>query len=534
MLHVTPISKNNAMRFRILAFLLLAWAPLAFAQTAADLNVVPPPDGRPLAGAWPLDEDTPFYAVSFTWTHELPADLYVRFGESQKTMGDWQAVTPDPHAQAGDRAATGQTVSRLLFAPAGTQWFELRAAHWPEGAPLHMHVYSPGHSTQPATHSPATASPRDCPCPLPAIQTRADWCPAGTCPPDPTPIATTFSHMIVHHSASSSTASDWAAVVRSIWDFHVNVNGWDDIGYNYLIAPDGTLFEGRGDNILGAHFCGTNTGAMGVCMMGTWINTAPPDTALTTLRDLLAWKSCDESLDPLGTAYHPASGLNLHRISGHRDGCSTQCPGQALYDRLPQLRQDVADHIANGCTQVVLPAPALQAQALSPSSIRLTWTDPGDETGFQIERSVSFNDNYALVATLGPDTLEWTDEGLTPNTGYFYRIRALLGAEASPWSNEVFLFTPLQTDTRAINGLQRVWLSPNPARTRLTLHYETTAPLRLTAWLCTPDGRIFGRYPLLLDGRGRQSLALSHLPKGQAYLYLVHAGGHAVLPFIKM
>ncbi|RMD75367.1 MAG: hypothetical protein D6818_01825, partial [Bacteroidetes bacterium] len=287
------ISKPARMHFRrLLLTLVVAWPYWLAAQSSTDLSFTTTAAAFHHDARWPLHTATPFYAVAFAWPDGEAGTLQVRFGESRKKSGPWQPVHADPHARAADRGPAGLVVSALLFAPAGTRWFELRGSGWPQGSLIRMHVYSPGHSTRPPGAAAAPpARPRDCPCPLPAIQTRADWCPDGSCPPDPTPTATTFSHMIVHHSASSSTASDWAAVVRSIWDFHVNVNGWDDIGYNYLVAPDGTLYEGRGDNVLGAHFCGTNTGAMGVCMMGTWTSAPPPDTALATLRDLLAWKS---------------------------------------------------------------------------------------------------------------------------------------------------------------------------------------------------------------------------------------------------
>jgi hypothetical protein len=41
------------------------------------------------------------------------------------------------------------------------------------------------------------------------------------------------SHLIVHHSAGTNSASDWAAIVRAIWDFHVNGNGWGDESGDY-------------------------------------------------------------------------------------------------------------------------------------------------------------------------------------------------------------------------------------------------------------------------------------------------------------
>ncbi len=524
------------MKTRILtpAFLVLALV-IAHAQPRNTKQFYPTSDSWHQLVAWPLQTQTPFYALSFSWNDEATPSLKVRFGESPQQLGSWQVLQPNFHLQANaDRPYPDRQVTYLMFVPPTTRWIELRADQWPTGTPLYMHVYSPGYTGDAPSAQATVGTSRDCPCPLPPMAARSEWCPDGTCPPDPTPIATTFTHMIVHHSASPSTANDWAAVVRSIWDYHVNVNGWDDIGYNYLIAPDGTVFEGRGNNILGAHFCGTNTGAMGICMIGTWIDNTPPDTALLSLRNLLAWKSCDEGLDPLGSSWHAASGLYLHHISGHRDGCATQCPGQALYDHLSQTRQEVEDYIANECTQVVLPAPQLQAQALSPSTIALNWTDPGDETAFELERSVSFNNNYTHIATIGADTLSWTDEDLTPNTGYFYRIRALLGDEASPWSNEVFLFTPLSTSTLEQSSLLSLSLAPNPTTDYITLSWQATIPIQATISIFGTDGRQWYEQPhVLAQGKGSLQLPTGSLPIGQYFLQLTQSARQLALPFVK-
>ena len=106
--------------------------------------------------------------------------------------------------------------------------------------------------------------------PAPAIATpqfvpRAQWgCTPQTCPAKDPPVYTTVTHLIVHHTAGANEATDWPAVIRSIWVLHVEGNGWNDIGYNYLIDPNGVLYEGRagGDGVLGAHFSGMNSGTM--------------------------------------------------------------------------------------------------------------------------------------------------------------------------------------------------------------------------------------------------------------------------------
>jgi len=66
------------------------------------------------------------------------------------------------------------------------------------------------------------------------------------------------------------------------------------------------------------------------------------------------------------------------------------------------------------------------ATALSQNSISLTWTDnSNNETAFEIYRSVSAYDNYEHIATVGANTTQYTDAGLSPDTRYFYRVKAV-------------------------------------------------------------------------------------------------------------
>lgn len=187
-------------------------------------------------------------------------------------------------------------------------------------------------------------------CGLPPSVSRSVWGSSRSLRDDTqfrgTPNFTTVTHLIVHHSATANTSANWGATVFSFWDAHVNTNGWSDIGYNYLIAPDGTLFVGRGggNNVVGAHFCGTNGATMGVCLIGTYTTVAPTDTAMMTLEKLLAWKCIESNINPTGMAAHVAG--NIHQINGHRIGCATECPGDSTFARLPTLRGRVAARVA--------------------------------------------------------------------------------------------------------------------------------------------------------------------------------------------
>lgn len=78
--------------------------------------------------------------------------------------------------------------------------------------------------------------------------------------------------IIIH---CSYTYPDMDIGVPEIRDWHVNGNGWSDIGYNYVIRRDGQIEPGRdrdgdGDVIeeVGAHTKGFNANSIGVCLIG--------------------------------------------------------------------------------------------------------------------------------------------------------------------------------------------------------------------------------------------------------------------------
>src|SRR5687767_10737463 len=208
----------------------------------------------------------------------------------------------------------------------------------------------------------------------PALVTRTAWgCPDGQ-DSGWTPQYTTVTHLIVHHSATTNVSSDWTAVVRSIWNYHTHTQGWGDIGYNYLIDPNGIVYEGRagGDNAIGAHFSCRNGNTMGVCMLGTFTSVSPTATALNSLKQLLAWKAEQRGINPLGSSYHTGTRLTIPNISGHRhanpssEACSTTaCPGNNLYAQLPAIRSDVNTLIEGANPPIVQARPATLITATS-------------------------------------------------------------------------------------------------------------------------------------------------------------------------
>ncbi len=165
------------------------------------------------------------------------------------------------------------------------------------------------------------------------------------------------SHCIIHHAASSNSNHNYLSVIRNIYLLHTQSNGWDDIGYNFVVAQDGTIFEGRehqnidsSDNIKGAHFCGKNGGTMGICMLGNYQNIAPTQDALASLKKLLTWKCFKDNINVQASSAHPnTSSAQLAHIAGHQDGCATACPGDSVYRLLNQIRRDV-DSMVSRCS----------------------------------------------------------------------------------------------------------------------------------------------------------------------------------------
>ncbi|MDQ6705976.1 MAG: N-acetylmuramoyl-L-alanine amidase, partial [Acidobacteriota bacterium] len=111
-----------------------------------------------------------------------------------------------------------------------------------------------------------------------------------------------------------------------------------------------------GDGVLGAHFSGVNSGTMGVALLGTYIDVPPTPNMLDTLSRMLAWQAEKWRLDPSGEGLHAGSGLVLNVIGGHRDAgispkatSTTECPGNAAYSWLPQIRNDVSTRLNGAC-----------------------------------------------------------------------------------------------------------------------------------------------------------------------------------------
>ncbi|MFC7002525.1 N-acetylmuramoyl-L-alanine amidase [Pseudobowmanella zhangzhouensis] len=82
--------------------------------------------------------------------------------------------------------------------------------------------------------------------------------------------------LIVVHCAASSP--NRRVSIDEVRRWHVEGNGWDEIGYHYYIDKDGVVHPGRSTTFQGAHEPKINTCSLAICLegdfRGTW--TLPP------------------------------------------------------------------------------------------------------------------------------------------------------------------------------------------------------------------------------------------------------------------
>lgn len=95
---------------------------------------------------------------------------------------------------------------------------------------------------------------------------------------------------------------------------------------------------------------------------------------------------------------------------------------------------------------------SLIAAAASSRTVQLTWTDDSTEaTGYEIEQSPD-GLNFILANTVAPGVTASLIEGLNDDTIYYFRVRAVNGVYASPYSNVADVTLPLSIPDVSITG----------------------------------------------------------------------------------
>ncbi|HOS19774.1 MAG TPA: N-acetylmuramoyl-L-alanine amidase, partial [Bacteroidales bacterium] len=288
-------------------------------------------------------------------------------------------------------------------------------------------------------------------CPeFPTIIPRSSWCGSYSACQNPTytPTYISATHTVIHHGASPDSYTDGAAVVRSYWNYHVNTNGWSDIGYNYLFDKSGNMYQGRynpnlpNSDVKGAHAGSANSKSIGLNYLG---NSDASGTAPTTVQNnkccqFMAWWYDHKGLDPTSSASILCQDnvtRTLKRICGHRDvnPGGTTCPGNALYALLPTLRTNTQQIIEACNTSPTAPTNLTTTLLGCPENeVKFSWQNSGTGWFIQVSTSSSFPQTSSyikwvsgLTTYTGPTGFVLQSDGTTPltfqsSTTYYWRI----------------------------------------------------------------------------------------------------------------
>jgi flagellar hook assembly protein FlgD len=297
----------------------------------------------------------------------------------------------------------------------------------------------------------------------------------------------------VHHTVNANTysRSQAPALVRGIYYYHTQVNGWNDIGYNFLIDRFGTIYEGRyggvASAVSGAQVLGFNSMSTGVSLIGTFQSVAPSQAALTSLERLLAWKLDLSHLDPQGTSrvecfetekYRAGQWVTVPVIVGHRQVNYTECPGNVLFGMLPAIRAAVAQ----------IGDPKIYTPSASPRAFSPNGDGVRDSVSFKA--GLSGNDGWtiALSNAAGSEIARFAGTGTTASAVWNGRdagVRAPDGtytatfdaASANGTARPASLAIRLDTVDPVISGLavSPAMISPNGDRSRDSAQIALTA-----------------------------------------------------------
>jgi hypothetical protein len=365
-----------------------------------------------------------------TWTHaRIRAQVRARTHGGRWTA--WFALPGlDGHAPDGERAPNG--TDPAFTGAADELQFRLRG----EARGLTARFV---HALGGPRARAAQVSP-------PAIISRAQWG-ADAVPPRSAPGYGVVEAAFVHHTVGTNdyAPSDSAGIVLGIARYHRDTNGWNDIGYNFLVDKYGQVFEGRAGGVesavIGAQAQGYNAQSTGIACLGTFSTVAQSEAGLEALARLIGWKLSLHGVPVAGQVtltsaggpsnrYASGTPVTVERICGHRDGDNTSCPGDVLYGQLADLRARAA-RFAGPVSGIVVRAASRQ-HGTTPVNLDgvLHFADGSSPAGatLSIEYTAA-GSAWTRVATTacGPDGT-WATSAVLSSSG---KVRAVFAGDGS-------------------------------------------------------------------------------------------------------
>ena len=167
---------------------------------------------------------------------------------------------------------------------------------------------------------------------IPGLVSRDAWA-RGTPVPALMNRMTPVRHITIHHDGmppvSLNSRAQIAARIEVIRAGH-RAKGWGDIGYHFIVDPQGAVWQGRPLLWQGAHVKDRNQGNVGVLVLGNFESTRPTDAQLDALERQIAGL------------------MRIYRVSAtsvrsHQEwpGAATACPGRHMQAKMNGVRDAV-------------------------------------------------------------------------------------------------------------------------------------------------------------------------------------------------
>lgn len=135
---------------------------------------------------------------------------------------------------------------------------------------------------------------------------------------------------IILHCTDTEAGKDYT--VGQIRQWHLN-RGFEDIGYHYIIHPNGRVSQGRPISKPGAHCKGHNAHSIGIAYIGGKLNGKPADTRTPSQVEAM-----DTLILTLLDMYP------IERVTGHNDYSNKACPCFNVKEYLDRFCRDCPFH----------------------------------------------------------------------------------------------------------------------------------------------------------------------------------------------
>jgi outer membrane biosynthesis protein TonB len=172
---------------------------------------------------------------------------------------------------------------------------------------------------------------------MPSIQYIVDRLPKHETERYGTRTRSSISALVIHHSATPPNVTP-----ERIAQYHITKWEWAGIGYHFLVAADGAIYQTNDLETVSHHAASVNPMGVGICFLGNFTEEVPPADQIRAGAHLVAW---------LLELLH----LDLSSVKGHKEFMQTACPGKTWLEE-----QTWKESLLQGITQAQEDAQAVQ------------------------------------------------------------------------------------------------------------------------------------------------------------------------------